>query len=354
MTQLLDKAQELFKGWVNDPAGAWRYQEATSEEGQSGFGQESDWGDEDAAKDETKNALEDDLLSSLSGLLGEAADKILLLTYDSEMFSCYSTAKDGSEKNMAGIPLSVDVNYYFQSELEYLFNGDLHNAFNNLNAVSGMLFLVRFVFDYVASFTIKEVNAAVNSIKVALSATGPFAVVIAELARVAIALAEAALDVSALRSGAKVALIKSDTNHTWRFSVTGVLNTAAGTAGDIVSSKAETQDDPDPALSYKDYLRLFLLLKSGDELAQRTAELISLNVTYKKEGFGGLSDRSAREEAMSAAERFDMSSAITDFSLTTTVDLRMLFLSMPFAQAGVNGVVPPGTLSLSVTDYRGY
>ena len=28
--------------------------------------------------------------------------------------------------------------------------------------------------------------------------------------------------------------------------------------------------------------------------------------------------------------------------------------SMPFAQQGVNGVVPPGTLPVSVTDYRGY
>ena len=38
---------------------------------------------------------------------------------------------------------------------------------------------------------------------------------------------------------------------------------------------------------------------------------------------------------MSKAERFDMGQAITDFSLTTTVDLRMLFLSMPLFQRGV-------------------
>ena len=43
-----------------------------------------------------------------------------------------------------------------------------------------------------------------------------------------------------------------------------------------------------------------------------------------------------------------------DLSVTTTVDLKMLFLSMPVAQKGVNGVVPPGTKELVVTDYRGY
>ena len=107
-------------------------------------------------------------------------------------------------------------------------------------------------------------------------------------------------------------------------------------------------------MRYKDYLRLFLLLVDGDTLAQRTAKLIELNVTNKRNNFGDLGSRSEREEAMASAELFDLSNAVTGFSLTTTVDLRMLFLSMPFAQRGVNGVVPPGYLSLTATDYRGY
>mgnify|MGYP001667322729 FL=1 len=106
--------------------------------------------------------------------------------------------------------------------------------------------------------------------------------------------------------------------------------------------------------TYKDYLRLFLLLKRDNTLAQRTAKLIELNVTNYKEKIGENSDRSARESAMAAAERVDLQKAVTDFSVTTTVDLKMLFLSMPVAQKGVNGVVPPGTKELVVTDYRGY
>lgn len=77
-------------------------------------------------------------------------------------------------------------------------------------------------------------------------------------------------------------------------------------------------------------------------------------MTNYKEKIGENSDRSARESAMAAAERVDLRKAVTDFSVTTTVDLKMLFLSMPVAQKGVNGVVPPGTKELVVTDYRGY
>ena len=271
--------------------------------------------------------------------MGNAADNLLLLTYCSEMFSCYSTGKGRQRDQYGRHPLSIDVNYYFQSELEYLYNGDLHSAKNNLKAVTSMLFLVRFVFDYVSSFSVKDVNTTVNGVRTALSGTGPFAFVIAELARAAIAWRRRRWMYLPCARGRRSP--DQDRGHLalQRFRR---LDTAAGTAGEIVSGKGEKDDDPEPSLSYRDYLRLFLLLKDGNTLAQRASELISLNVTNKKENIGSLADRTAREDAMSAAERFDMGQAITDFSLTTTVDLRMLFLSMPLFQRGVNGTVRRG------------
>ena len=101
-------------------------------------------------------------------------------------------------------------------------------------------------------------------------------------------------------------------------------------------------------MTYTDYMRLFLLLVDANTLARRTGRLIELNVTNYRDKLH------ADEDAMAGANRFDLSKAVTDFSLTTTADLRMLFLSMPFAQKGVNGVVPPRTLPISITDYRGY
>ena len=164
------------------------------------------------------------------------------------------------------------------------------------------------------------------------------------------------IDVSRLKDGQDVALLKASDN--WRFSLSGQLDAIASggeaSLSDGAFSAEDAQDDEGLTLGYKDYLRLFLLLKDGNTLAQRTARLIELNVTNKRENIGGLADRDARETAMAQAELFHMENAVTDFSITTNVELKMLFLSMPFAQKGVNGVVPPGTLPVSVTDYRGY
>ena len=364
LEDILGQIQDQFVHFLEfKPEGALHYKNGSNDAGgvSTDFGMAGDWGSEDGAKDQVKKALNNNLLSSLGNAATDAADKILLLTYDSEMFSCYSTNKGGGEnapveESMSGIPLGVGVNYYYQSELEYLYNGDLTSAENNLKSVTGMLFLVRFVFNYVASFAVADVVNTVSSVESALAWTGPFAIVAGELVRLAMALGESVIDVSRLKDGQNVALLKTSDN--WRFSLSGQLDAIASggeaSLSDGAFSAEGAQDDEGLTLGYKDYLRLFLLLKDGNTLAQRTARLIELNVTNKRENIGDLADRDARETAMAQAELFRMENAVTDFSITTSVELKMLFLSMPFAQQGVNGVVPPGTLPVSVTDYRGY
>ncbi len=368
--------QEQFTGFLEfEPLGAWTYANGGGAGGSesTAFGRDGDWGSPNGAKDQAKNALNDDLLGRIAGAGNAAANKILLLTYDSEMFSCYATnagysgteqeAKDEpTEKSMAGIPLGIKVNYYFQSELEYLYNGDLNNAKANLAAVTGMILLVRFVLDYIASFSIKSVNNTVRAVKEALTVLGPGAIVVGELVRLVMALGEGVSDVSRLKNGCTVALYKND--DLWRFSLEGILNQITDGVGDAVSCDSlfnsgstggSEKDSDDSGFTYKDYMRLFLLLVDGDVLAQRTAKLIELNVTNYRDGIGNSADRSAREQAMSAAKPFDMSKAVTDLSVTTTVTMKMLFLSSPAAQKGyVNGVIPPGSKELTVTDYRGY
>lgn len=361
VTDLLGVTQDAFRGLTFQPEGAWTYRGASLVGGGAAsgvdFGTDGDWGEEDEAKDQTKAALESSLINRLGALADQGVNKLLLLTYASEMFSDFTTPSgEETAVNMAGVPLSVDVNYYFQSELEYLYAGDLRDAQGNLKTVAGMIFLVRFVFDYIASFSIDEVNAAVSAIKGALSFAGPFAVVVGELARVAIAMAEATIDVNRLRTGAEVAVYKN--NDTWQFSLSGLVDAATGEVGSISVSQLtgteDRQDDEGFTLSYKDYLRLFLLLVEDNVLCTRTANLIALNVTNKREGIGDIASRTGREDAMASAELFDLSRLITGFSITTTAELKMLFLSMPFAQRGAGGVVPPGSVAVSARDDRGY
>lgn len=361
ITSVFEKAQDLFKeGLGFDPEGAHSLSAGTDESNPStgtDFGTAGDWSKEDEGKEELEDSLDNDFLKLLADSAGAIGDKALLIVYDTEMFSNYSYPRSGSdgypEKSMAGIPFGTEVNYFYQSEQEYLYNGNLTDAIANLESVAGMILLVRFVFNYISSFIVPSVKNAVSSIRTALAATGPFAVLASELARMGLAIGESALDVARLRSGEKVAMFKKD-NGTWRFSVNGLVNMVKEGAKNVVldevaaSGSDEDEGDDGISLTYTDYMRLFLLLVDSNTLAERTANLIELNVTNYRY------DIQADEAKMSSAERFDMSKAITDFSITTTVDLRMLFLSMPFAQQGVNGVVPPKTLPISVTDYRGY
>ena len=213
--------------------------------------------------------------------------------------------------------------------------------------------------DYVASFSVSGVNSVVNGVKAALAWTGPFAILAGELARLGLSIGEAVIDVGRLRSGDEVAVFKSNDN--WRLSIDGLVkastdtlskdavSTAFGTAGYSGSDSTATEHgDEGITMNYTDYMRLFLLLVPGDTLADRTRRLIELNITNYQKGID------ADENAMANAERYDLGELFTGFTLTTTVDMRMLFLSMPFAQEGVAGIVPPKTLPVSVTDYRGY
>lgn len=365
-TKIFAQAQEIFKGLGDyEPEGAYLYTPYAGGSGETAqkesFGSEGDWTKEGEGKDAAKGALKSDLVDRLGNIAGATVDHLLLLGYDSEMFSCWTTNKgeETGRTSMAGIPLGIDVNYFYQSELEFLYSGS-YNAQDNLQAVSGMIFLVRFVFNYIASFQIEEVNALVDAVKEALAGiAGPFAFIIGELVRVGMALGESALDVSKLRNGESVALMKNDQKNNWMFSMSGLARAIADPSQldsvGYTEKSTISADKKDPmSMSYRDYLRVFLLLQDGNNLAQRTQKLIELNLTNKKNGIGAKGDHKAREAAMSAVPLVDLSKATTGFTITTTAQLRMLFLSLPVAQRGVDGKVPPGSVPLSITDYRGY
>lgn len=360
VTKIFEKAQKLFNDNLTMTVeGADRLaggENASTEESGTDFGSAGNWSEEDEGKKELEKSLDGDFLSKLTNAAGEMGNQAIMMVYATEMFSDYSCPrlKEGetARKTMSGIPMGPRVNYYYHSELEYLYNGNLASAQENLRSVAGMILLVRFIFNYVASFMVKDVRDIVSSIRTALAGTGPFAILVSELARMGLAIGESAIDVERLRRGERVALFKGDGN--WKFSISGLKDSITEDIGEIVldqpdiGSDEPEGDDNTLTLTYTDYLRLFLLLVDGDTLAVRIANLIELNVTNYDQKIN------ADEKKMADAERFDLTKGVTGFSLTTTAKIKMLFLSMPMAQQGVNGVIPPKTLSVSATDYRGY
>lgn len=360
ITKVFAEAQKLFSnGLTFTPEGAEYLtggSDASDESTGTDFGTAGDWSQEDKGKEELEKSLDNDFLKNLTDAAGAIGNKALLMIYATEMFSNYSFPRlaegENPEMSMAGIPMSTAVNYYYHSEQEFLYNGNLANAKANLISVAGMILLVRFVFNYIASFSVSSVKSVVNTIRTSLAGTGPFAVLASELARMGLAIGESAMDVERLRNGEEVALFKKDAQ--WKFSIRGLAESIGeDVTSEIKLEKGSRSEDEDKeeepgGLTYTDYLRLFLLLVNGDDLANRIIELIQLNVTNCSKQLN------ADEEAMASAERFDMSKAFTDFSLSTSAEMRMLFLSMPLAQRGVNSVIPPRTMPITATDYRGY
>ena len=365
ISSLLNFVQTAYAGLSNDPLGAEYLNDSSSAEPET-------LGISNILRmtSEASSAPIVDIISNPLGSVAGAGDYLLLLTYATSMFSNYTTTKPESNnvenlneidftKTISGIPISPEVNYFFQSEWEYLYNGS-ENSGDNLSAITRMIFIIRLISNYITVFKVTEVTTVVLSIKAAFAWNPPLALILGELARAAFVAAETIVDVSALRSGHKVPLIKNVANGEWVCSPSGLLRALEdiilGESVDDGSSRNER------GLSYSNYMLAFFITKSlfyfgseedaATELAKRTKNLIEWNIINYKNHINA--DEERMTAALGRADRFQLCNMKTDFSISFAVDLRMLFLSMPLAQRGIEGVVPPIAMPVTVTDYRGY
>ena len=295
-----------------------------------------------------------DVFKSPMKTLERAADYALILTYDMAMFSHYTTANTTHnlppQRTITGVQMGGQVNYYYQSEWEYLLVGK-QNASSNLNTITGILAGIRAVLNFVAMWGIRENNIVISM----LYATGPWGFIPAEIYRWGMLAAETAYDVVRLRRGCSVAVFKD--NNTWVCKPSTFYKLGQKCVCDKGANVF--------ALSYEDYLTTFFIAKAlatsdpSRVLVNRTADLIEWNVNNSQQGFNADVSKmnkflNKNDGSYDPVAVFRMTKAATTFSITTTVDMRMLFLSMPLAQRGINGVVPPRTLAIAETDYRGY
>ena len=315
-----------------------------------------------------------DIISDPLGSLSGAGDYVLLLTYCTSMFSNYTTTRPESigkakddlsgitfPKSITGVPISPKVNYFFQSEWEYLYEGH-ENAGKNLNAVTTLIFLVRLICNYIVVFNVSAITAIVSSIQASFAWCPPLGLVLGELARAAFVAAETVIDVAALRSGHKVPLLKNVAGGEWVCSPSGVL----AAVKDIAVSEAADGDKlkKEKGLAYSNYMQFLFIAKAvvyvgsesdaATELVKRAGNLIEWNVINYQNDVNADEDKMAG--ALTSESRFTLEKMKTGFSLTATADLRMLFLSMVFAQnfSNARGVGIQATMPIKVTDYRGY
>jgi len=387
---LLKAAQQLFgRLFLLEPMGANYYRSSSG----GGGAPSGDWGSANGASDfiTSNTSSNSGFMRQLANLSGFLADELLLLTYATNMFSNFST-KVGDDM-LSDVPMDMRLNYFFQSEQELMFHGNFNNAKANIAAVVGTIFLIRIIFNYISTFVIKEIRTAIMGIKAAFAWTGPFAIVISELARLAWAFGESVIDVVALIYRQDVPLFKykfgdwylggidekgelplvalirdvvieaaDDALRAALLNLEGVKDTAmgviddewtvaSGLGGELKIEEGKITFEFKPLnLSYDNYMFVLLLLVNSDDITNRISWLISLNMTNYSENIY------ANEARMSTAALFDMSKVKTDFEITTTVDMRMLFLSMIMAQnfSRERGIGMPTTVPISATDNRGY
>jgi hypothetical protein len=207
------------------------------------------------------------ILSLAQKGVNEAAEHILYQEYLKEHFAMYSV-EDGSASAKKPSALTY--------EQEYLLAGKLSDQENLSSVISRIVFL-RTILDFV---TILGDSAKRNEARVAAAAlvgfTGlPFLVSITQVILLLCwSFAEALLDVSALMMGKEVPVIKNKT--ILQLPEIFMINR------NFLESKAKAVTDTKQlSVSYQDYLRVFLLMKSKKELVYRSADLMQENIAIR-------------------------------------------------------------------------
>ena len=351
ITQILKVARDLLQGSLNIPEGAAFYATSIGGAVTSDFGTQDNWDDTKEAKKSAKNALDNPLLSGLSTIANDCTNKLLLVTYGTSMFSNYATNKPNAaekkEVSLAEIPFGKEVNYLYQSEQEFLYGGS-SLASDNLKAVSGMIFLVRFIMNYVSSFVLSDVTGLVRNIALALPF--PANIIVSELARFGLVVGQSVIDLNKLRMGYRIPIMHTEASHSWQLSPSGIasLGSDAVKMMDSYRTGADTEVDEGTGFSYVNYLSVLLLFVDKAMLTQRIQLLIELNLTNYKNNVN------TDEAQMASLERIRLDKYAAGICVLTSVQMKTLFFTMKMFQDGINGVKPNATYTISDTVYRGY
>jgi len=351
--QLKNLAEAAKNGPINNPEGSMKINDDSYIEGKMG---------------NFNNGAVIDLVSDPFNAIQNMADWALMMTYCTSMFSNYTTGKPSeredrkSPESLTCVQMKPEVNYFYQSEWEFLLVGK-NDADKNLSTVRDLIFTIRMICNTIAAFkdpVAKSVAQAVQSAMSAVPYVGSVLGVVMYFATIeAFAAADSAIDLIRLRNGFRVPVLKP------RLDITGgdgkivkVLENIASNGDDISVSKSDEE-----GVTYEHYMMAFFLATTNtDVLVKRTAKLIEwnannyrsqVNASNMDKGFVKTEDAvNAMSAALADPKCIRLKKRYTDFNITTTIDLRLFFLSMPiFTQQGSPFST---TFSIIATDYRGY
>lgn len=156
-------------------------------------------------------------------------------------------------------------------EAEYILEGKSSDK-ENLESFLMKLFLVRMALNYVYLLGDSAKQAEVSALAVAVTTAlliPEAAEVLKQLILLAWAAGESVVDIRALLSGSRTALMK--TSDTWQLPLSSLLTLGSGT-------EQIDGSDVSGGITYKDYLRMFLFLKDPDEITMRVLDRVEENI----------------------------------------------------------------------------
>lgn len=314
------------------------------------------------------------------GALNDLANKTLCTLYDFNMFSSRVTGKerpddkdegektadksgssddseskdgnnDGSgEYTLTNVEISKDVNYLYKAELEYIVAGKQKSK-DNWDYVRNIIVGTQTIVNFVSSYRIEPVNAAINAASTAVSAAaGPAApavkIVTEGALRLAFAAIVAAFDWQALLNREKIVLFKDSMDDLGQ----SVLNTLSFiNIGGSSDSSSSGDSKSDLEISYENYLAVLLFLcTNSDQLSERMGNLITLNVNQ------AMKDFDSKDNELTSPLDFKIKETTTAVKGTCSVKADFVIVPERFAELFIKKNKAQKTIELIEGSYFGY
>lgn len=290
-------------------------------------------------------------------------NKLLLIIYDYGMFTCQTSDKkeDGNEINSVapisyqGITLASGdkledstTNFLLYGELEYIFQGNIDPEMN-FRAVRDSLSIIRFVPNYISTYTIDPVNAIIKAVESALSWCPIAAIVAGQLLRIAIAGVETWCDLDMLYGGYSVRFYKNELGDLSMFKKlenTDIVSKFEDLSGEDLSSES-SGGISNININYQQYLILLsMIFVDSETMLERTSDLIEVNMNYYINGstvkhqIDLLGNTITTDNDTVSIDKFHMTSANTAVEVTCNVKRDFIFTGkvFNFRNAGYDNV----------------
>ena len=349
LDQIQGIGNSLAAAFGNEPKGARKVPDSGSGSGWGGINLER---------------VIDLIESPINGLEG-IKDWAMLMTYVAGMFSHYTTDKPNltepgnvppPPKSIANIPMNPTVNYFYQSEWEYLLAGHT-NAGDNLDEVKATIFAIRCLCNLITSFGVTDVELVAGLVQAAMIPipfVGPaLGVVMYFVTHVVFAAVESGIDMALLRAGLKVPLIKSTAGPDgWKCQTSNIATLAMDMANAAGTPIPADEYKNKSGFTYEQYLLMFFFVSSNEStLLSRIADLIEWNViNYDVKAnannmngefvvtgdywpdFIVAGAAGAMGTALADENCFRMERRLTSFDFATAIELKLIFLTMPVFQ----------------------